>query len=209
LKKVNQSDLIVSLPYAREAAKILAKKLDIPVLELDLPLGLEKTATFVKKLAESYGRETMAEEFIDKELTKIIEKTEKHIMRFISGKYVFHRLSDPFLTDSLKSFFSELGLVEIQKEALLSFIKTNYDEADLKNHQIDTTCQVLYFCNTMTTISDHIKFNVPFVQILIGYPIYTEHPIEEKPFLGFAGVPHLIEKITTAILNNEAKEEKG
>jgi len=179
LKAVESTGLILSLPYARDAARILGERLKIDVLDVDLPLGLSKTEELVNRLAEKTGKQGVAERFLEGELQAAVKATERHINRFIAGHPARVFLSDHHLAGALVPVCAELGL--------------NL-ESDL-----DDPAPVC-FAGTGGVVPEE-WIHVPF-----GYPNYIEHPVSESPFLGFTGFRHLVDKVAGQILRRQTSE---
>ncbi len=55
LEKVKNAWNIVSLPYSRKAAKKIAQRLNIPLLELDIPFWFDNSINFIKKLWDLFN----------------------------------------------------------------------------------------------------------------------------------------------------------
>lgn len=69
--RANEAGTILSLPYGRKAAKMLAKRLDADLLELDVPFGIQNTISFIQKLGTHFGKsEAGIQAIVTNETTK-------------------------------------------------------------------------------------------------------------------------------------------
>lgn len=84
LSAISQADLLLSLPYARKAAKTLAERLDVPLLEQDLPFSITETERFATTLAAHLGCPERAVAFLEDEkkryATAILLRAERHLL---------------------------------------------------------------------------------------------------------------------------------
>ena len=175
LEKAERAGLVISLPYAREAARLAAERTGADLCEVELPLGLSGTEKFLLKVGTRVGRRARAKALIAAEAAAAVRDTERHVLRAIAGREAKVRQDDPHLTAGLRGLCAELGLLEEE-----------------------TGGRALCFAPTS---SDYSR---DFVHVPIGYPNYVEHPVDERPFLGYAGFRHLVDRAARAILRDEA-----
>lgn len=184
LKEVETASLIVSLPYAREAARILGKRLRVPVVETGLPLGLTGTERFLTALGAKLGRRVSTERFIRREVSAAIRDTRVHVLRVIRGRAAHIRIDDPHLGAALTGLCRDLGI-------------TVHDESSAPVPSSPADRASLLFSPSTEKMKGVI--HTPF-----GYPNYNYHPVTESPFLGFTGFRHLVDRITMDILRSES-----
>ncbi len=180
LEAASRAALVVSLPYAREAARILAKRLRVPLCEVDLPLGLAATERFLLKLGARAASRAQAARFAAQESAAAVRATAAHVLRLIAGRRAEIRQDDAELKDRLGELCAELGLV----------VEPPRRGADRRGE--------LLFAPTTGGEGGELS-HVP-----IGYPNYLEHPVDERPFLGYAGFRSLVERVAAAVLREEA-----
>ncbi|HAZ08019.1 MAG TPA: hypothetical protein DCZ01_05725 [Elusimicrobia bacterium] len=180
LEAAARASLIVSLPYARKAARILSRRLHIRLCETELPLGLVATERFLLEIARSVGRAAQAKRVIAREGAAAIRDTQSHVLRFITGREAEVKQEDAQLQARLSELCGELGMrvvepgTERQDRCRVYLTHTGYD------------------------------FRADAAHVPIGYPNYVEHPVREMPYLGYAGIRCLVDRIGTALLRAEA-----
>lgn len=175
LRAVSRASVIVSLPYAREAGRVLAKRLRARLVEADLPLGLKATEDFMLRLGFSLGAGAQARAFVERETRAALGETQAHVQRFIKGRRALVYTDDPALHGALAGLCAELGLRNAPRGAV----------------------RCVVFAPNLVT-----RGNV--ITVPVGYPNYLEHPVLERPVLGFTGFRHLVDRVTRAILAFEA-----
>lgn len=184
LQSVEEASIVVSFPYAREAARILAERLQADLIEVDLPLGLSASAQMMQTVARHVGGQAQAGVLVEQELASAVDDTRRHVLRVIAGNTARLACTDPWLERALAALCVELGLRVVDADAP--------PEAELLR------CHELCFRPTLTTDSLE-RIHVP-----VGYPNYVDHPVAERPFLGFAGYRNLVDLIASSILRFEA-----
>ncbi len=179
LEAAQRAGLVVSLPYAREAARVVAKRLKAGLCEVDLPVGLAATERFLRRVGARVGRAARARSFADRESAAAVRDTEGHVSRVIAGRAADIRQDDPALAARLRELCSELGLT------------------DPGAHGPPRDGRLLCLAPTSGGPKP------PGVHVPIGYPNYLEHPVVERPSFGYAGFRHLVDRIAAAILRGE------
>ncbi|MBI2387153.1 MAG: hypothetical protein HYV14_14270 [Elusimicrobia bacterium] len=108
LRDVRRAGKIVSLPYGRKAARTLAKRLGVPVVEAGLPFGLEATRRFVELLGREFGREALARDFIARELDAVVPRLEWTVPHaFLNRRFAF--AGDPHVAACFVEQIEALG----------------------------------------------------------------------------------------------------
>jgi nitrogenase molybdenum-iron protein alpha/beta subunit len=213
LTGIRRAGYIISLPYARQAARILSSRLSIPVIETDLPVGLNSAGKFLRQIADRTERISQAEKFIDSELKRIIPEVKNHIFRYLAGRSAIIQ-QDPFLAKSMVSLFDELGMR--CKEILITGQKSNLSPEDLS---FFTERKAVFEpeINNRGQVSDERDFDVLIAGTLFpcflktaswipfGYPNYFYHPVTPQPFIGYNGFYFWIQRLTEAVLQADLR----
>ncbi|MBI2387157.1 MAG: hypothetical protein HYV14_14290 [Elusimicrobia bacterium] len=186
LEAAERASLVISLPYAREAARVVAERTGARLCEAELPLGLSATERFLRKVAASAGRGREAAPLAARESRAAVRDTQAHVLRVISGRVAEVLQDDPHLTAALRELCAELGL--LADPALLTALGP-----------LEKRIRPVCLAPTGSDLSPDDAVHVP-----IGYPNYVEHPVAERPFLGYAGFRHLVDRVASAILRDEA-----
>ncbi|MBI3566116.1 MAG: hypothetical protein HY079_13035, partial [Elusimicrobia bacterium] len=173
--------LVVSLPYAREAARLVAERAGAALVEADLPLGLSGTERFLRAVAGASGRGARAERLIAAESAAAVRDSSELVMRVLSGRAALVRQDDPHLDAALRELCAEFGLLDpaagdARRGRPLCFAPTLND--DPRETALVPT----------------------------GYPNYLEHPVADRPFLGYAGFRQLADRAAAAALRADDEE---
>ncbi|MBI5883877.1 MAG: hypothetical protein HZB91_12330 [Elusimicrobia bacterium] len=196
LGKVEDASVILSLPYARRAARILGSRLSAKVVEVELPLGLTATESLVRTAARAMGRERLAEALLERELAAAVEDTRDHVSRVISGRTARLTLADPHLRRALEGLCSDMGLEVLAgrggaKGPSIVFGARSRPEAERPGRHREWRW------------SAGARSKADIV-VPLGYPNLEDHPVVERPFLGFSGFRSLVETSAERILAHEA-----
>lgn len=205
--------LVVDLAGGCGAARRLAARANARAetgyLATGLPVGLEGTATWLSQLAAALGTETLATSFIDRELGPLVEELQWLLPRFLAGRNVV-LFADRLLLSPLARLMEELGMtvagigctavdprgqvptdwpwrsVPDDIPGLRAFMEESVQRGDVD----------LILGNSLIRqiVCD---LAVPFVEL--GYPSCFHHVLYPAPYLGFAGVRVLTERIINAI----------
>ena len=180
LARTGEASVVVSLPYARDAATILARRTGAHCVELDLPVGLQATEAFVRALAAAPGgNPAAAEAFLETELRSAVHDVQPVVDRFLTGLTVAAALSDAHLRRGIASLCAEIGAAYTDIEAMAA------PRAD---------------GNTVVLAPDLPRGWPPTALVPLGFPCWVDHAVTPRPFLGFAGFRVLVERMAGASL---------
>lgn len=205
--------LVVDLAGGCGAARRLAERANARAkteyLAIGLPVGLKGTAEWLSQLAGALGTETRARSFIDQELGQLVDELQWLLPRLLAGKNVV-LFADRLLLAPLARFMEELGMtvagigctaIDPQRQTspdwpwrtvpddipgLRAFLEESVQRGDID----------LILGNSVVRqiVCD---LAVPFVEL--GYPSCFHHVLHPAPYLGFAGVRVLTERIINAV----------
>lgn len=211
LDAIRTSDVVVSLPYGRAAAKTVARRLEVPLVELDLPIGLGESERFVREVAAAVGRDAVADVFVEAELRRVVPRIEPFVDALFLGRRVGF-VGDPHtargVADLLKLLGAELSyavltcqrrnagdpaalgvpqgrvLVEPTQAALQPFLSERWaeDPVDL----------------VVTNTAQHQPED-PDRIVELGFPSPFTHRLLERPYLGFDGALALVETLANTL----------
>jgi len=209
LSRVEQAGLIVSLPYARRAAARLGQRLGVPVVEAELPVGLEGTGRFLRTLGQALGTAERAEALVERETTAAVRATERAVLRFVAG----NRLSivqDPNLAAGLTTFAAEVGLWVDDVRLIGKPARAGVD-LEASRAVTDTAAPVAPAPNgdvgfEIAPPAFHVARDGR-VPVFLGFPNALEHALIERPFLGYQGFRWLVEALANARLRAEYQAE--
>ncbi len=201
---------VVSLPYAREAARCLAERLGVPVVEAPLPLGLQGTREFLRCVAAATGHPESFERAWDREMSVLIPQVRDPSFRYLAGRRAWV-MADPHVGAGLVELLRDLGMevagltvmapsdeVEAGTLARLreagAVFEPPLTEWPQDGLEADTEMEVdVVVAPTLFPHRPRRATWVPF-----GYPNYLSHPIRPSPYLGIEGVRWWVERLTEA-----------
>lgn len=217
LATVGRADTILSLPYAREAGRVLAERTKATLVELDLPLGLDATCTFLRQVGEATDRAAEADTLIDRELARVVGRLEWIVAHELQGRRVLVA-SDPYLVSGLRTALTELGCkVEIE----LVFARNEHGaappspqpgqappqhyvaptprqlSADNDGKHLGRTIDLGVVCSLAIDLLQDDDRRLPMVEV--GFPAYYTHALYPQPLLGFDGLLCLVSRLVTAL----------
>lgn len=210
LRPVSRARWIVSLPYAREAARRLAERLGLPLIEAPLPIGLRATRGWLECVARAAGREEDLDRFWDLEMGALIPEVRAPAFRYLAGRRVWI-MADPHVAVGLVDFLRELGMVVVGVTVMAPAdevdpgTRSRLRDAGARFEpplpdwpsdglEVDGECEVdVVVAPTLFPHRPRRATWVPF-----GYPDYLRHPIRPTPYLGLDGVRWWVERLTEA-----------
>lgn len=109
LRRVEEAETIVSLPYARGAARLIAERVGARLIEAPLPFGLPKTAELVRALGAAAGRAGRAEAFVAAEQARVVPRFRWVLPHLFVGKRAAFA-GDPHLFAGFADVAADAGL---------------------------------------------------------------------------------------------------
>jgi len=210
LARAGRASAVVSLPYGREAGRILARRLDIPCAEAPLPLGLQGTCGFVRAVAGVLDRREQGEAFLEGELARRIPPIRDRAFRFLHGRQAVIQ-GDPFLVRGLWEFLQELGVETVLADVLGRREHLQGDPAvddrwvfEERHDRIPEREADLRIASTAFPDPLPAPGLVP-----LGYPNFLRHPSRPEPWLGFEGVLWLTDRLVEASQRRDAASVGG
>lgn len=210
--RVRTASTVISLPYARRAAKSLARRLRARLIDAELPFGLEATERFVRQVAAALGREAQAEAFIAQELEVVAPKIE-WLVPFLFLDRGLGFVGDPYLLP---------GFVEIAR-LLGSRVRfaavTNYERHLEDAHRAlpigelvagarpdvfdDIRRRILQAGEVDGVVTnslglDHVITGHNAV-LEFGFPSNHRHALYDRPYLGFRGFTAFVDDLANAL----------
>jgi nitrogenase molybdenum-iron protein alpha/beta subunit len=214
LSDIKNAQVIISFPYGREAARILAKRLRIRLIEVDLPLGVRGTEAWVESVARFCGRQKQAARLLDRELPIVLKA-----LKWIAPQVFLHRrvafAGDPYLLSGFRRLAEELGCqfaggaVLGRREHWKSLAsppavgpagilfdpeRSEWEAALTRMGPLD-----LLVVNSLARTRQPVSRAV----MEFGFPSFAHHSLVQQPFLGFQGCLGLVERMSNALIAHE------
>ncbi len=205
--------LVVDLAGGWAAAEETAARLDVPCLEATLPVGLEGTAAWLRRLAGALGREEQAEAFIAREQESLTRQLRWLLPRYFLGRQVA-LFADRHWLPPLFDLLQELGL------SVCTVGCTSRDAAGTRPPLRGPAAAAEQAPDQIPALLEHVAelrrrqeldlvignsfihhllapLDVPVVDF--GYPCSYHHALGPRPALGFAGVRTWAERMINAL----------
>jgi len=209
LRRAAGAGVVVSLPYARRAARTLARRLDATLIETDLPVGLEGTSRWLRTVGAATGREGAAEDLIERRLARIVPRLE-----WVVPHHLLHRrlafVGDPFLAAGLADMGGELGF-EIAEAFVLGKERhrerlVEPDALPDRTHwqppaaRVTRRLRELHADRPLDLVVTNTHYlhltraaGLPFLDL--GFPDALTHHLTPAPTLGYTGTLHLAQRL--------------
>lgn len=195
LAAVSRAGTILSFPYGRETAAILARRTGARLVECSLPVGLEGTSNWLREVANALGRQEQAEELIERELRQTVQKLEWILPHSILGKAVAV-MGDPHLVEAVAAMANEVGCRVVLRVTCESHTPTQLQKS-LRELAEDDSLDLGITNSLFLTMLNQLPGIVPFVEL--GFPSHHTHALHDEPCMGFRGTLKLVERMTNAI----------
>ncbi|MBI5241271.1 MAG: hypothetical protein HY926_12435 [Elusimicrobia bacterium] len=168
LREARRAGAVLSLPHGREAARVLARRLGVSVVEAGLPFGLQATRRFVETLGREFGRGKQADAFIRRELDLVAPRLEWSVPHaFLNRRFVF--AGDPHYGAAFAELIAELG--------------GRTEVLDLPPHGLGPDAADLLVADTR--VLERTRPRTAWLEF--GFPCELTHFLKDEPFLGFPG----------------------
>lgn len=206
--EVSDAGTILALPYARQAAAVLAERLNIPVVEVPLPFGLRGSERWLAAVANACGREKQAHALLERELRPVLQCLEGIVPRLLHMRTAL--AADPFLLAGLGELCDDLGMEVVLAGAyarpgcgrpwplegpsmpppLFEPVRSDWDAA------LDAVAPDLLVAGShMLPRRDGALATVEF-----GFPSYSDHAFVDRPFICWRGCLGIVERMFNSLM---------
>ena len=216
LQNIASAGTILSFPYGRKAAKVLADRTESRLIECELPFGFDATERWLRHLGAELGVEAQANDTIDQQLAIAVPRLEWVIPFHFQGRKIAY-VGDPHMAVGMKEIAAMLG-AHLHAAAITNLphhcvgVAEHLNEVELLGspkwlslmkflHSAVCEGQVsLLVCNGYGVGLTE----VPWLEI--GYPCMYRHALYDSPFLGFQGLLSFVNMLTNALRMHEIFE---
>jgi nitrogenase molybdenum-iron protein alpha/beta subunit len=217
LAEVGLADVIVSLPYARDAARVLAARTGARLVETGLPMGLGGTSSWLREVGAALGRGPEAEEVIDRELRDAAPKLAWVVPMLLANRAMAFA-GDPHLLRGFLSLARELGVrvpfrsiwaadddsLDDLREDLLDdpavVVDPREGQSRSRFDQIVAERGVQIVIGNSYALAD---FAPSIAMYELGFPSFHRHALTDQPFMGYRGCLSLVARLVEAIKMHE------
>lgn len=209
LRKVKDAGLVISLPYARDAAAEIVKRTKAKLIETSLPFGLGATSRWLRRVAEAAGRAKRAESFIAAEERRVFERLEWLVPHLFLHKSVSFT-GDPHMLEGFMGICGELGLERrecfvVGRESHSALRASEGEapivfEADHAHPVLERMMEAppdLLVTSTGDNVQSTRWHDTAVVEL--GFPSYFHHALTDEPFLGYEGYLAFTGRIADAL----------
>lgn len=193
---------VVSLPYGREAAALLAQRLGARLIETGLPLGLNASAEWLAAVGSALGRQAQAAAFAEKELTRLAPRLTWAVEElFLHSRFVF--VGDPVLLGPLARQLAEVGGRMVGAVATAGPQHARlWDGLPFPVHAAPSDSQTGRLFDAWFGGADPADCLIGSADrgpeqrpVELGYPSNNSHAFHDRPYLGFEGALCLLGRI--------------
>ena len=199
LRQVRRAEAILSLPHGGQAARILARRLGVRLIEAAPPFGLQASRRFMELLGREFGREKRAQEFISAELDAVAPRLQWTVPHaFLGRRFAF--AGDPHYAVCFAELIEELGgevsgllvmggrhhLSPAQRQALEARPGTHFEP--LPHELAGPWSGGAAECDLVVgngLAFREARLGPPCLEF--GFPPEFTHFLRDEPFLGFQG----------------------
>ncbi|MFH1437053.1 MAG: nitrogenase component 1 [Pseudomonadota bacterium] len=222
LERIGEAAAVISLPYARDAARRIAARTGARLIETDLPVGIEGTLKWIREVAAWFGREQAAETFIGSRLSSIIPKLEWVVPQVFLNRS-FYVSADPFLAAGLCDMIREFGgrvagCTVTAREGHMAAIKGEFSdlsftmvfeprESELRREHKKVEGGGADLFVGGSELSGFFKDAAGCVEL--GFPSITRHAIFASPLLGLRGCLFLVQRIADEMMRRGCMHDSG
>ena len=220
LSRVAEAGTILSLPYARKAAKVLARRTGADVVDLPLPFGLKACEAWMTPLGERFGEEAKARAYTEARLGSIIPRLEwlipfvlqnnrvgwvgdphlfpgfADIMELVGGQVAYGVITNrPSHTRGITDLVERYGLHVHPHQK--TFVR------ELAKHLLEGDLNLLVTNDFGLRIPTH---GIAFYDF--GFPTVFRHELHDRPFLGFRGFAAFVSDVANRIRQREVDDTR-
>lgn len=213
LRAVRRAQTIVSLPHGRKAARILAKRLGVPLVEADLPFGLEASRRFVEAVGRGTGTDAEAKAFVARELDDVVPRLRWTVPHsFLGRRFAF--AGDPHYASAFAELVEDLGgrmagtivvggayhLPEPARRALEARPATWFEPlpAEVARPWGAMTRGGVDLVVGCAFAFDQVDRGTKWLEF--GYPSEDTHFLRDEPFLGFQGTLQFLSRASNELV---------
>lgn len=220
LGAIRDAGTLLSFPYGRRAARILARRTGARLIECALPFGLGATEAWLRQVAQAAGSEGAAEALIERELAEIVPRFEWVVPFRFQGRR-FGYVGDPHLLPGFLDTTALLGatpaFVACPDHARAEYRVRDVVPADVPLLQFPRMSTLRRFVvehgaprGLDLLVSNNLGLSFLDVAVCeFGYPSFHTHHLYDRPFLGFRGAAAFIDTLANTMSQYELTKRLG
>jgi nitrogenase molybdenum-iron protein alpha/beta subunit len=216
LLEATRAQTIVGLPFAGNAARLLAERSRAASIATALPVSLAGTVAWLEAVAGAADRPGAFDSFVEQELRRVVSLLDRYATRFLRGKRVLVAATGDWLDGIVRCLSEDVGM-----EVVAGILRQRHPEDGLTGpedldaldrlvdpsvaslrHHADKALQeggldlvIGSFWERSALLGEYA--HIPFLEF--GYPQYRSHFLSPTPHLGFEGVLTWAQRIFEAL----------
>ncbi len=207
LAEAMRAELIVSLPYARAAARAVAARGGAPLVETCLPFGMESTERFLRDVASAAGRVKECEVAIAQERRRVTRGLRWLLPHLFVGRRAAF-VGDPHLAAGFAQIAADLGLrmsgyvvTGRRRHAEVSAgdgVPVLYEPGAASEELLRLLSRPAdVLVGATIPMGELYDEGVPVVEV--GFPSYWQHALSRRPYLGYEGFLSVVDRMADAL----------
>jgi len=215
LGRVGRAGTVISLPYGRQAARIICRRSGAKLLELPLPFGMSACDLWLRELGEHFGSQAQAESYRDEQLSRLAPRLE-WLVPFLFQNLPVAYIGDPYL---LPGLYDLLHLVGADlRLAIVTNRRHHFNQAAVSLPGVE--CLVyprqrnfIRFLlrraleeniRLLVTNNYGAAFPLPSTAVVeFGFPSVFYHALYPRPFLGYQGMLAMLDRLANSLRAEE------
>lgn len=219
LKRVGEAGTILSLPYGRQAAKLLAKRTGAALLELPLPFGLTACEEWMERLGEQFGAQAACNAYVDRKLASIVPRIEWAVpfqFQGIRAGYIGDPHLLPGFADIIQTLGGAMGFALLTNrpahaQGLTELLKGFKHMIHPRQSSYSRDGMLMAMeaeVDLVVANSDGLMVGNDCAIVEFGFPSMFSHALYERPFLGFGGFMAFVDTLNNALRRQEVERMK-
>lgn len=223
-ERAQAAELVISLPYGRQAAARLAARTGARLVETGLPVGLGGTSAWLASVRAAAGLKGPLPPALAEAERSAARELAPALAALAHGNIVF--AGDPYLYSAVRGFALELGM-----RVPAAFISSFSRPLSAAGGQRSASCPRLVMfapavaeaekavsalgrydrphlgvCDSLA-ITEGLAGGVPVVEF--GFPSYAHHCLNDEPFMGYDGARALAGRMLNAVQSAGSMAPRG
>lgn len=215
LRDVRDAGTILSLPYGRTAARLVARQTGADLVELPLPFGPRACEAWMRTLGERFGALDRARAYIDRQLADLAPRIE-WLIPFTFQNRAAGYVGDPHLAPGFRDIIDLLGARlrfavitnrpahAAAAQAALEGVAT-LPWPKLKAY-VHFLCRQILDAELHLLVANNYGTSVPLPNASVvefGFPSVYAHALYDRPFLGYPGLLAFVDTLANALRQND------
>ncbi|MDF1564787.1 MAG: nitrogenase component 1 [Deltaproteobacteria bacterium] len=220
LGAVAEAGTILSLPYGRAAARALRRRLDRPVLELELPFGFDASERFLKAIGAHFGVEEEAAALCEAGYASTVPRLEWLVPLVFQGLRAGY-IGDPHLAEGFAEMIHLLGgelafALISNRQGPREGCDLGVPEGRLLTHPTMRSLRLLEaeviaearLHLVVTNLLGGVLESPEPALVELGFPSVYTHALHPTPFLGFEGALAFLERVANRLRMAEVEDAR-